>query len=336
MNLILNDNDGSEMQDFVAGLERATGEGWRLANWVANQPRTGAVSELKRYCRYVFKPLSLVFRRDVASICAWQQFFGVSYAAFSRLLRRPKTARLVVLTFIYMPKGGAAGRLFEQWVRYALESDHLDAVVCYTSAEVERYAGLFPGAAGKFRFLPCAVEDAAAGREGAPEADSRGVIAVGRSNRDYEYLIGELAGTGWDLTIVDDELAEPAGAPNVRVLRDVHGAGYLDLLAKSWACVIPLDRPDVSSGQSVLLHSWALGRSVVCTECPALTDDYVTDGSDAIVVEKRRGGVLAALERLRDEPGLWTRLSRAGRASYERSHTMAALGGAVGKIFTSL
>ncbi len=332
--LVLNDNSGDGLDDFISGLEAETGFSWHLANWIANQPRTGLMSEVKRYMRYIFKPFKLVTNSHIESIVAWQQFYGVSYAFWNRLFRSRKKSQLTIMTFIYKQKQGLAGKLFHFFVNYAISSPYVDTIICTTSSECEKYRRAFPDAAHKFVFTPISVVDAAKGRVGSSSPEPNSVIAAGRSNRDYDFLIEELGGTDYKVEIIDDSFSSRREVPsNIRLISNLHGEKYLDHLANCWACVIPIDDPTVGSGQSVLLQAWALGRPVLCTRCEVLEGDYVHAGVDALVVDKKPGAMRQALDELRSDSALWESLSKTGRQQMEASHSLRALGEFVGGTF---
>lgn len=332
-NLILNDNDhaAENLDDFREVLERETGLRWEWTDWVSNWSRTGAISELKRYAKYILEPLSLVFRKDVENIVSWQQFYAVGYAFFSRLLRRPKTARVVAMTFIYKPKSGLAGHIFEHYVRYAVTSGYIDRITCTSSAECDFYSERFGLPREMFSFVPWAIPDYAQGFD--TSRDEGFVLGSGRSNRDWAYLMDELRGSEFTGKVVDDTLRADSAPENVEVLTDCAGGGFRDLLSRCWAVVLPIADPTVSAGQTVLVHAWAFGKPIVCTRSEGLTNDYLVDGVDGLAVDKEPGAVLAALRRLAQDEALYERLSRAGREKYLRNYTHEALGGHVAEAF---
>lgn len=332
MNVVLGDMEDVP-EEFMSALSKATGLEWVAFNWQSNQPRTGIISELRRYASYIFRPLSLVFRRDLDRVVAWQQFYGVSYAFWSRFLRRPKTARLTAMTFIYKPKKGPIGKLYERFVKYALRSPYIDILTCSSSSECERYAKVFGLPREKFSFVPWCIEDFSKHHPFDSTRDNGYILASGRSNRDYPLLIEAAKGAVFRVKIIDDTLGNVPCPPNVEILGNVWGGESLDYLANCLAFVIPIDDTDVSAGQTVLLQAWTFGKPVVSTRGAGLSDDYIEDGIDGLLVGKDAAELRAVLERLLADPDLCQRLGEAGHGKYERSYTLAALGRNVGKTF---
>ena len=314
-------------------LSETTGLEWVAFNWESNQPRTGVMSELRRYATYIFRPLSVVFRGDLERIVAWQQFYGISYAFWSRLLRRPKTARLTAMTFIYKPKRGIAGKVYERFVGYALRSCYIDTLTCSSSAECDRYAVTFGVPRERFTFVPWCVDDRSPEHPFDPSRESGYVLASGRSNRDYPLLIESARDAGFSVKIIDDTLGDIPHPANVEIVGNSWGGATLDYFANCEVFAIPIDDPDVSAGQTVLLQAWSFGKPVVCTRGEGLSDDYIEDGVDGLLVGKSSDELRAALERLFADPDLRKRLGDAGRKKYREHYSLAALGNNVGKTF---
>ncbi|MBM6906704.1 glycosyltransferase family 4 protein [Collinsella tanakaei] len=332
MNLVISDME-SVPDEFMSALSEKTGLEWSTLDWQSNQPRAGIVSELKRYATYIFRPLSVVFRKDLDRIVTWQQFYGISYAFWSRLLRRPKTARLTVMTFIYKPKGGHAGRVYERFIGYALRSRYIDTITRSSSAECDRYSEEFDVPRERFAFVPWCVEDRSAEHPFDPSRESGYVLASGRSNRDYPLLIEAATGADFRVKIIDDTLGDVPCPPNVELIGNAWGGVTLDYLANCGAFAIPIGDPDVSAGQTVLLQAWSFGKPVVCTRGAGLSDDYIEDGADGLLVGKDAGEMRAALERLIADPGMRRRLGEAGHRKYEEGYSLSSLGRNVGETF---
>ena len=332
MNVVIGDMKAVP-EEFMSALAEKTGLEWVAVNWQSNQPRTGIMSELRRYATYIFRPLSVVFRKDLDRIVAWQQFYGISYAFWSRLLRRPKTARLTVMTFIYKPKGGIAGKVYERFIGYALRSRYIDTVTCSSSAECDRYSEVFGVPRERFTFVPWCVEDRSSEHPFDPSREGGYVLASGRSNRDYPLLVEAATGAGFRVKIIDDTLGDVHCPPNVEVIGNAWGGASLDYLANCEAFVIPIGDPDVSAGQTVLLQAWSFEKPVVCTRGAGLSDDYIEDGVDGLLVGKDAGEMRDALERLVADADLRRRLGEAGRRKYEEGYSLSSLGRNVGETF---
>lgn len=314
--------------DFISGLKQSTGHRWhtRYADGRAS------VSKPLRLVRYFLFPLRfLLTTPGVEEIVAWQQFYGILAAAYLRLARRKIPVH--ILTFIYKPKGGLAGKLMYRLVDYALSGRNVGRVVVYSPDEVDTYSRLFPEAASKFAYLPLGIpsrpEDEEEEDAGVPAAASPYVFAAGRSNRDYAPLKEAAERVGVDLRIAcPEESAE--GFSRTTVLADCFGARMERELRGAAIVAVPLASAAVSSGQLALLQGMRAGRPVVATDHPSLRP-YVKPGETALLVSGADGWE-AALRRLLADPAEARRLGAAGRRHLLDRFTLLQLGRSVGTL----
>lgn len=213
--VLLIDSSYEEAEGFVRGLEEATASPWEVELYPNN-----TTYGLRRYLKFFTVALHVVThpaRYSGKTLLCWQQFYGIAIAFFCRLFHLKKRFRLVIMTFIYKPKSGFAGRLFERFVRYAVTSDAVDRILLTTRAEAPRYAETFGLPLSRFGFAHCGSlpHDPAAYDDPALKAQDY-YFATGRSNRDYDFLIRAFRGRPETLCIACDVLA-PCPEPNVQV-----------------------------------------------------------------------------------------------------------------------
>ena len=83
------------------------GKGWETYGMVTNHLHGSLVKNIIRYAVYFLLPLRLALRRkQFVKIIAWQQFHGLNFAFWCRLLHLKKDNDLTVMTFIYKKKSG--------------------------------------------------------------------------------------------------------------------------------------------------------------------------------------------------------------------------------------
>lgn len=186
--ILLIDSNDEEAEGFVRGLEEATASPWEVELYPNN-----TTYGLRRYLKFFTVALHVVThpaRYSGKTLLCWQQFYGIAIAFFCRLFHLKKRFRLVIMTFIYKPRSGFAGRLFERFVRYAVTSDAVDRILLTTRAEAPRYAETFGLPLSRFGFAHCGSipHDPAAYDDPALKAQGY-YFATGRSNRDYDFLI---------------------------------------------------------------------------------------------------------------------------------------------------
>lgn len=143
--------------------------------------------KILRYISYVFLPLKILFnKKHYDEIIAWQQFYGLFYAFWSRLCRKEKTAYLVVLTYIYKPKKGIVGKVYDRIMRFIVESGYIDRYVCFSEKECDTYSEYFGIERSKFVACKLQVDDSYGKYGNAIEEEY--YLSAGRSNRDYNFL----------------------------------------------------------------------------------------------------------------------------------------------------
>ena len=115
MNSILVDFKLFKDWQFPQILSEETGEVWTALECHSNKFYGGKINTLRRFFWFFYYPLQRIIRRRKGEkIIAWQQFFGLNYAFWNRLLHLRKKNDLTVLTFIYKQKHGFLGKLFHK------------------------------------------------------------------------------------------------------------------------------------------------------------------------------------------------------------------------------
>lgn len=338
-NVILSDREAAACETFRRGLEEATGEPWEVWACVSNKGRSRGYNVI-RYFKYLFFPLRVYWRRKrFARIFAWQVFYAVGLGFYSRLFRGGTHALVAGKNLIYRDKRGWIGRLYLAWLRYAAgrgRTEHyLVSSAAYQDYLAER-VGIEPA---RLQAMPFGKEDftqtpeAAAPRGQNPDWEPGSyLLALGRSNRDYDWLVAAVEGTGRRLHIVSDEYRPARLPPNVRVSNNLSGLQVLPTLRDAAAVVFPIADGRIDAGETVLLMAFMFAKPVVVTAPSCLAADYLRDGGNGLVVAKDPAGAAlqAALARLETEPGLAARLGAAARAEYEARYSEEEYGRRVG------
>jgi glycosyltransferase involved in cell wall biosynthesis len=291
--------------------------GWQVETVGGFFPRrqTRLTKALVIWPQYLLVALRLLLRAGrYHRIICWQQVYGIALALAIRGLRLRIDTRIVILTFILTP--GKRRGLWRQLIRFALGCTNVRAVVVHNDAELDLYRSLFPESARKFHQATYTAADVP-GLARYPILDEGFYLAVGRSNRDYEFL------TDYFMHRQDRRLVILCDAPEVRppgknviVLRNIFGARYYDYLSRCHAVLLTFKDPTVSAGQLVFLQALQFGKPIVATRSHCL-DGYLEDGRNGLLCDKTADGLDAALRRLQD-PSARERLAQAGPADYAR------------------
>jgi colanic acid/amylovoran biosynthesis glycosyltransferase len=125
-------------------------------------------------------------------------------------------------------------------------------------------------------------------------------------------------GEGPDRPAIEQILREQAeGSP-------VHLEGRVDsdqIQAHLLECHALVLLSDYEGLPIVLMEAMACGVVPICLRMRSGVPELIEDGVTGLLVRDREGDFVAAVRRLREEPGLWERLSRAARAKIEAGYS---------------
>ena len=177
-----------------------------------------------------------------------------------------------------------------------------------------------------FSFVPWGVVDYAESiQEDETLAQKKYAFSPGRSNRDFAFLIESLHNSKYPLLIACDQLQRKQ-VGNVEIRDDIGGPDVHYYMKNAFCVVISIDDPDISAGQTVLLHAFNFGKPLIITQSKGLTDDYVIDRYNALIIEKTKDALLQALDELYGDEDLYNRLSENGIHDFYSQYTKSALG----------
>ena len=306
-------------------MENATQKPWDLRINVIN--RYDGLNKFTRYLTYVIGPLRLFFIRNrYEKILYWEQFLGLMMVFYCRLFHVKKYPEITVMALIYKPQKGLIGKIFSWFVRYAVTSKYIRRIIVYSKSEADYYAALFNVPREKFRVETLGIAD----RKELIQKTDKGekyYLSAGRSNRDYHFLRAAWPQDGKKMIVVCD-VEKAKDGRGIHYEKDCHGDEYLRLLSKAYASVVPLESERFSSGQLVFLQSFMLGVPVIATRNDTVAE-YVEDGVNGFIIEKRPEPLAEALKKL-DDPEIYQRMQHAARKAYETRFSLFELGRRVG------
>jgi hypothetical protein len=238
------------------------------------------------------KLFALSWRKGRRIVC-WQQVHGVGLGLGWRLLellglRSP--AAVDVLTFIITER---KRRGVWRWlIAQALQAQVIKSVIVFNEAELALYRTLFPVSAHKMHFVLYSAAEVPT--PPVPIGDDDFYLAVGRSNRDHEFLIRAFAGFPQRRLVVLSDQHELSASSNVEVCPNAFGPAYYARLARCRAVVMAFHEPALAAGQLVYLQAVQYGKPVLASVSQCL-DGYVIDGRTGLYFDKNAAGLTAAL-----------------------------------------
>ena len=328
-NIIIIDSDEKEGKDFKNGVEAGTGQDWKLLVKNSND-RSSKFANFIRYMKYALVPLGVFIRRKkYDSIITWQQFYGLFFAFYCRLFRVKKVNTLVVMTFIYKEKKGICGKIYRKFFDYVVHSKYIDCYTCVANVECENYSRIFHLPKQKFEYVQWGLADFSSeykiGNEGY-------VFSAGRSNRDWPFIFAALGNTQYKGIMVCSEGNYRGKYSNLEVVSNISDEEYYNILSQAHCVVISIKDCSISAGQITLIQAMQFGKPVILTQSDGLTNDYVLNEENGLIVPKDKRALNATIDRIFKDKKLYRKLSMNGRKLFEEKFSNYRLGNDIGKI----
>ncbi len=331
-NVALFDSSQEEAAEFIRGLQDQTGESWRAIVCNSNKGRQGLTNVI-RYIKYFAFPFKIFCQRKrYEKIIGWQEFYGLVYAFYCRLFHVKKCNTLIIKNFIYKPKKGFIGKIYFRFMNYIVKSGYVDTYICASQTMVQYCCEVFGESDEKFVFIPFGVNDFAAAYQPEGSAANDYILSLGRSNRDWQFLLDGAKDISYPVKIICDELHVEEMPENVEILNSVWGDQTHKYIYNCKCMVIPIADGRIASGDTVLLMAMSFGKPIIITKPSCLADDYVTDGYNGLVIDKESNQLQEAVERIFRDEALYKQLSENGRKHYLDNHSLYTYGKHVGKI----
>lgn len=290
--VVLADCAEEEVQSLADAL-RYDEHGFEVESYIANWKRTGKWSELKRYATYFGVAFRLFWnRRHYAVIVGWQQFYALIFSFFCRMFHVRKCTEVVVLNFTYKPKLGRAAALYRWFMGRCLSEEYLDYLHVLSETYADRISSEFGFPRERIIVTGFGVNDEyeRLTKLSAPEPFGKEgyALAIGRSNRNYDFLISAWDKIAYPLVIISDTYQGSAESEHILILRNVAGRDSEPWIANCGLMILPIDDGSICSGDTVLLTAMSLKRKIIVTEPSTLAEMYVLNGENALVAPKEQ------------------------------------------------
>lgn len=325
------DSSKEESEDFIEGLEQSTGLPWEAHVYTANRGRKNKIGNLIRYFKYFAFPFKFfLHRKEYNNVIGWQAFYGLLYAFYCRLFHVKKSNTLLIKNFTYKPKKGIVGKIYFRFMNYIVKSKYVDVFVCTSQTFCDYCASVFGESSERFVFLPFGVNDFTKRVDMSVPSSNDYILSLGRSNRDWDFLIDGLAGTEYPVRIVCDELHRDNLPDNIKIYNRVWGDESFEFIKNCRFMVIPIQDGKIGSGETVLLQTMSFSKPIIITKPSCLADDYVLDEETGLIVSKDKDELLSAVDRLWNDRELYEKIAQNARTLYEDRHSLLSYGKYVG------
>lgn len=289
-NVLLADCDAGEVSQFASQLF-FRGERFEAKQHVANWKRTGKWSEFKRYFMYFFTAFRYFLRRrQLGVIAGWQQFYALIFCFFCELFSVKKSNVVIALNFTYKEKQGRIAKLYRWFMGKCVSEKYLDFLHVPSKEYAQYIYNEFGFPVKRIIVSTFGVKDRYEELNLLPVPEGykkdQYALAIGRSNRDYDFLISAWGEIDFPLVIISDTYQGKTTNENITILRNVAGAESEPWIANCGLMVLPIDDGTICSGDTVLLTAMSLKRKIVVTKPSTLAEMYVSDGKNAVLAAK--------------------------------------------------
>ncbi|MBD5366960.1 MAG: glycosyltransferase family 4 protein [Bacteroides sp.] len=333
-NVILADCAPSEVQSFADSVSEIINEPFVIESSfkkkISKNTLKGKVLYYGSFFTFAFKAWRK--RHNYRIVLAWQQFYANNFAFYSRLFgSRNSNITLVSVNYTYKEKHGLIGRIYKRYMKYCTDNRYIDFFHVLSNNYAQSVSDQLGIHSDRFIVTHFGTPDNAEEWRQLPSPNSTPyILSIGRSNRDFDFLCDvwrqpELK--DFKLIILADAWNPGYKLPeNVEHHTDIIGHEAFPYIANAALSVIPIENPNICSGDTVLLNSMMMSIPVAVTSPSTLSEMYITDNVDGIYLPRdveRAARRLSALLKDRDR---LKELGENARKTYISSFSRNAMG----------
>lgn len=291
-NIILCDCESDEVTSLRDGFNSDGGD-FEIKSHIANWKRTSKISEQRRYFKYFFVAFRYFLKRKkYGTLVGWQQFYALIFGFFCSVFHTKKVNKVVVLNFTYKEKKGKLARVYRWFMRRCLEKGYVDYIHVPSNNYAVTISESFNFPIDRIIVIPFGINDPYDEFSRLPlpyQAPKEGyVLSIGRSNRDYDFLISAWKNINYPLVIISDTYeGNNKGNSYITIIRNVAGEESYPWIAHCNAMIIPIDDGTICSGDTVLLTALAMKKKVLITTPSTLAEMYIVHGENGLCVKKQ-------------------------------------------------
>lgn len=290
-NIIIADCMADEILPFVETF-RYKNRPFTIKSHIANWKRTGKFSEIKRYAKYFSVAFKYFWsRKKYNTVVGWQQFYALIFCFYSWLFGTKKVNTVIALNFTYKEKSGFAGKVYKWFMQKCVSTGYLDYLHVPSNDYADSFSKDFAFPRENIIVNTFGIVDNFSTLSKLPVPDGYEkdgyALAIGRSNRDYDFLISAWQDIDYPLVIISDTYKGDTDNDKINILRNVAGDVSHPWIANCGLMVIPIDDGSICSGDTVLLTAMSLERKIIVTAPSTLAEMYITDGENALLSSKK-------------------------------------------------
>lgn len=328
-NVILTDSTNEELVDLKKGIEDSTKDKWEIKSYISNWGRTSLWKKIKRILVYFYASLKVFFcRKKYKNIIGWQQFYTLIYCFYCRIFHVKKINNVYVVNFTYKEKNGIIGKIYYKFMKYILTSKYIDYLYVPSINYIKECAKKFNIEESKFKTLPFGIPDLYDKYKNKTIKEDF-VLSIGRSNRDYDWLIKQWNEIKYPLYIISDTYKPSIKVPtNVTIIDNISGDNQYPYIISSKALILPIKVNNICSGDTVLLTAMSFKKNVIVTKNSTLAEMYIENGKDGFIVDKNSKELKNIIEKITNNK---INLGHKARNKFIDNYSRYKMGNSIGK-----
>lgn len=330
-NVLLVDNNPEDSIDFLKGLQSSTNLEWRILSCVSNYGRTG-LNNAFRYIKYFYFPFVVFLKREKYDcIVGWQAFYALLFTFYCIIFRTKKKNFIVVVNFLYRKKHGSIGLLYDKFVKFIVNSQYVDLFICNSDNYRQQLSEYFNIPIKKIISHPFGVSDEYSKfTKYINNEKTNYALSLGRSNRDWDFLIDSFSKSDHELIIICDELKRKHLPSNITVLNNIWGIETYKYISNAQCMIIPVLDGKIPSGDTVLMRAMSFYIPVIITKPSRLAEDFIVDNVTGLIVNKNIDELNEAVNIIFNDKLIHKKLSTNARKVYEDKYSLIQYGANVG------
>ena len=333
-NIVISDSRECELRDFMFSLNETCDKKFEIKVHLADLTVRGMFCELRRYMSYFFVPFRyFIKRKNFGIIVGWQQFYALIFCFYCAIFHVKKENKVIAWNFTYKRKKGKWGDLYHWFMRKGIESGYLDLIHVPSSQYADKFSQEFDFLRSKIVVAPFGIIDnfKEYSKLKCP-SEMKGkkyFLAIGRSNRDYDFLIDGWKDIDSTLVIASDTYKTKTDLSNVVLKKDITAESQFAWIYNAEAIIISLDNPEICSGDTVMLTAMSLKKIVIVTNPSTLAEMYIQDKSNGILVNKDKVQLKNVIERTLN--GEYQQIGIEARNCFLNNYTRGNMGVVLGE-----
>jgi glycosyltransferase involved in cell wall biosynthesis len=152
---------------------------------------------------------------------------------------------------------------------------------------------------------------------------------LGRSNRDFDFLIETWNEINESLVIISDTYQGVTKNPKITIKRNVTGEDQYPWVAHCKALILPIDDGRICSGDTVLLTAMSFAKTPIVTTPSTLAEMYIQDHINGILVKKNSSEFVSLINNLKEND--LNKIGKNARNSFLENYSRESMGRTVMK-----